>query len=496
MSSARDESYSQRLERWFGFVGLRQDPFASYRAESEEQVLSSLFVDRAYLYDVLGNPAFPQAAFLMAGRGCGKSATRSMVDYECRHGRFQGRVLIVPYNDFGPLLDLAQKDLSAITIRHHVRTILRFSLGAIVKHASPERLESLKGQNRRVLATFAREFFDPATRSEDPLAVGNKAATWDWAGLSPKEILERFCQLVSALGWDSVYILVDQVDETSTTAGSAARSVDLLQPLVEEPTLLAMSHLAFKFFLPLEVGAELQDRVPIRQDRVCWTTISWNGAQLEEMLRLRLRYHSEDAVTRFEDLCAPEARYRVTERLILECERSPRTLIRLCRAVVQAHIGRTATSELLSRSDITTGIHRLKHQLELERQSSGPVHDAHLPHTDDAPPPMEGLYLDPHDHVWIDGEQMHPPPSRLEMRLLKKLYYEAPNVVGHEELIKAVWEDEPIPWNVESESPQYQDEVNLRKLVARLRDRLEDQASGAGRFIHNRRGLGYYLRTK
>ena len=65
------DSFSHRLWRWLEGFGFTDDPFALYEADQERSYLPYFFVDRAYLHGVLGNPARPQTAFLMAGRGGG-----------------------------------------------------------------------------------------------------------------------------------------------------------------------------------------------------------------------------------------------------------------------------------------------------------------------------------------------------------------------------------------------------------------------------------------
>jgi DNA-binding winged helix-turn-helix (wHTH) protein len=107
-------------------------------------------------------------------------------------------------------------------------------------------------------------------------------------------------------------------------------------------------------------------------------------------------------------------------------------------------------------------------------------------------PPESGLYLDDKGHVWVDGEPVTPPLSELEFRLLKALSHQAPEIVPHIALIEIVW---PSSMWSDSNRKAY-DEQNLRKLIARLRDRLEPGVQGnRSRFIKNVRGRGYWLKV-
>jgi hypothetical protein len=497
VNSAYIDSYSRRLKRWLDAVGLIEDPFALYEAEREGIRLSSFFVDRPYLYEVLGDPAAPQAAFLMAERGCGKTATRAMVAYECQHGKFKGRVLIVNYTDFGPLLAQVDHELSHLRAYHHVRAVMRCALKAIAEDIPPDNLESLSEMNRKLLMGFAQELADSVSRFQIAAVIGDTGAELDWEGLSPQEILQSFAQLVVNMGREAIYVLVDRVDEMPEMATDPQKSVALLRSLVAHQPLLEMPNVAFKFFLPITVGAALQDSVTIRRDRVLVHVVRWDRDTLTELVRLRLRYFSHDHVTHLEDLCEPEARYAVMDRLINACESSPRTLLRLCGALIQHHIENTSTSLLISRSDVTHTLYDFAHQLEQEREPSARPTNARTSVPAPIAPPEEGLYLDDHGHVWVDGVKMAEPPSPLEIRLLETLYNRAPEIVSNEELIRAVWGAGPTPWEMEAQPLRAEDETNLRKLIARLRKRLESRFPGSGpRFIQNVRGRGYWLKVK
>jgi len=98
------------------------------------------------------------------------------------------------------------------------------------------------------------------------------------------------------------------------------------------------------------------------------------------------------------------------------------------------------------------------------------------------------LYLSPHGHVWIDGEQMAEPLPELEFLLLKTLYDHPQQIISPEDLIRKIWRPS------EEANTMDVDEQNLRKLIARLRERLEPQNKGKeSRFIKNARGRGYFL---
>lgn len=497
MDSPYAKSYERRLKGWLDAVGLAEDPFALYEAEREGARLSAFFVNRPYLYEIQGDPASPQAAFLLAGRGCGKTATRAMVAYECEYGKFKGRVLVVNYTDFGPLLTQVDHDLSRLCAHHHVRAVIRAALKSVAKDVLSDDLEVLSEVDRKLLLGFANEFGDSVSQFQIATALAGTEARLDWESLSLQEILRTFSRLVLNMRREAIYVLVDRVDEMRETADDPQMSVALLEPLVAEQSLLEMPHIAFKFFLPTEVGIALQQNVPIRRDRILVRDVRWNSDALKKLVQLRLRYYSQERVMRFEDLCAPDARYAVMDRLVGACESSPRTLLRLCKELIHRHVESDGTALLISRSDITKTLYEFSHQLAQERQPSLPPLVSGVSPPATSAPSGEGLYLDDHGHIWVNGVEMANPPAQLEMRLLEALYHRAPDIVGNEELIRAVWSTSPTPWDPEAEPVRSEDETNLRKLIARLRQRLESQFPGSGsRFIQNVRGRGYWLKIK
>jgi DNA-binding response OmpR family regulator len=157
--------------------------------------------------------------------------------------------------------------------------------------------------------------------------------------------------------------------------------------------------------------------------------------------------------------------------------------------VLRVHVSRT-DEPFLEPRDISGALIEFEQQQEIERAQ--PLIAARQAEAARAgQPPARGLYLDEGDHVWVDGAQLESPLSDLEFRLLKALYQAAPAIVSQEDLITAVWREA----NAGLDDAIYEtDEQNVRKLIARIRSRLEPEAAaGAWRFVRNARGRGYWL---
>ena len=497
MVGSTTRRFDERLNRWLELWGFFGDPFALHEAEREDDYLPFFFVDRPYLYDVLGSPAYPQTAFLMAGRGAGKTATRRMVAYECARGKLRWQALPVPYYDFGLLIEAVQGDVKQLTVRHHLHGIIRALIKVLVDEVPAIYFDRLGEMERALLAGYAEAFGDPISRLKLTRVVPVQPLHLEWASLSTLEMISTLSQIVVQLEdaqgetYKSIYVLVDCVDESA--AGPQA-AVDLLLPLVRARNVLEAPHLAFKFFLPDRVGNALRQAVDLRPDRLCVRDITWDREALRDVVQQRLAYYSNGAVRSLEDLCTSAAKARTMDRLLDACEGTPRTLLRLCQSLIHHHVRRTDDT-LIDSVDVTETLIDFLHQLEAERlprvaeTPAGPPLPE--PGASDTPP-QTGLYLSSSSgHVWIDGQQLSPPLSSQEFKLLDVLYQHAPHIVSAKELVESVWPQSS--WSPDESFG----EQNLRKLVSRLRKRLAQGVAGdRERFIQNARGRGYWLKEQ
>ncbi len=472
-------TFSLRLGRWLEKFHFSDDPFALYEADQERPYLHNFFVDRPYIHEILGDPARPQTAFLLAGRGAGKTATRNMVAYECTYAKLRRRALPVHYYDFSPLLEQVNGNINNLTVRHHIQVIARAIMRAIVEDVPSTYFDVLPDTERELLVGYAEAFADPISRIKLSRILNNKPLSLDWQSLSPFETLKYLSEIVVQLGetphntYQSLYILIDRVDETP--AGPEA-TMALLKPLISEQTLLNMSHLAFKFFLPQKVGLELRQATKLPVKRLCVQTIQWNKTSLREVLEQRIAHYSGTAHTRLEELCTTGAKTVVTSRLINASDNSPRTLLRLCQSLIHYHV-QHANDALITRQDITNTLAGFTHQQNLQETKRQTITLQSLP--------SHGLHLDD-SHVWVNGKRLTSPLSRHEFRLLQKLYIDAPELIHNDALIEAVWQS----METEDDDIYSHDDTGLRKLISRLRKRLPGNGKA---YIKNVRGRGYWL---
>ncbi len=182
------------------------------------------------------------------------------------------------------------------------------------------------------------------------------------------------------------------------------------------------------------------------------------------------------------------ARSSALDRLIAKSQASPRTLLRLCAALLTHHVDRTSDL-FLDTKDINAALGTLEPRAGANTEAAL----LPLPALAEAAPAngeTTGLRLDDSGHVWLAGVPLDPPLTALEFRLLHTLYVAAPDIVLSEDLIAAVWDSS---WTAET-TLSAADEQNLRKLVARLRKRLNRAPGGKSQaLVRNAHGRGYWL---
>ena len=185
-----------------------------------------------------------------------------------------------------------------------------------------------------------------------------------------------------------------------------------------------------------------------------------DDATLRALVNQRLATCSGGHITCWEELCQAAPEEDLLAPLLAAAQGSPHRLLRLCddllrRIAAQDKSGVTAAEVAATLSDVT------------------PV------------PPRDGLYVDlASGHVWIDRQLVLPPLTGQEFALLRLLYVSAPEIVSCETLIRSLWPDDRAVVG---------DEQSLRKLVSRLRRRLEPARGGDWRFVRCKRGRGYWL---
>lgn len=150
-------------------------------------------------------------------------------------------------------------------------------------------------------------------------------------------LLVRLQRLLQSLGYDSITVLIDRVDEPTLVNGDPERLRAFLAPIFNN-RLMQHTGLALKLFLPIELKHDL-DRASseylteARLDKQhLIAPLAWSGAALYDLCESRL--HAAGSGLPLASLLAPELSRREIE-LILESQASPRAALKLMYRAVQ-----------------------------------------------------------------------------------------------------------------------------------------------------------------
>jgi DNA-binding winged helix-turn-helix (wHTH) protein len=531
----------QRLENWLKECGFEANPFASKEADFEARDQSRLveyFVRDVWFDQILGDYDQPRSAVLQAERGSGKSASRLMVDYECRYGQFAGKVLVANYLNFDKALEAWRQTSPALIHKAHTEVITEIVSLALLDYLgeNPEKIDDLGYGGQQLLATLLADYthaFEPfnlenllrktnarpdvlnaGTFTQAALDTGlpallEKAGIKEetaWLmligrgiaakGTAPKislNLLENLAHLVYLAGLSALYILVDRVDELPETAANPQTGAKLLHPLITDLRLMELPGVAFKFFLPNQVAENLFASPEMRPDRILAYKIDWTSESLLNFLQKRLLAYSQDRTASLGAFSEVGFAAEVDLLLSRMASGSPRNLLRLGELFINVHCSNPENEAVLRRTELEEAFRRFINEATREQQlaistasivttslpSVMPIrpNNNHRTEEDDVPKAGEkGLRLSTRRRlVWRDGELLPQIPVGHEYRLLEYLYQRAGEPVSKDELLKAVYGDEAVV--------EIQDD-RLAKLVQRLRDKIEpkgDFKSGNGR---------------
>ncbi len=372
---------------FFENLGFSNHPFVHTNAD-EEPYLEQYFVPPPFFEGVKGDPDHPTSVVVLAPRGSGKSAQRRQLELWAE----QNRVLAVTYDrfEFG-----AGQSLESIGLPYHLRNVITLTLVTYLSYLAdyPDTIRTLSKNEKNTLAVFVHSYLGDATglQLRDLLkelkslpqrlrdfwtenvgildsVVNFLMRTYDLPSFdtpdlrqeekklseSYKNQLGLLWDLVSRIGFRSIYILIDKPDESEKTGNSPEATYRLIQPLMQDLELLSTSGFAFKFFLWDQITPFFREHA--RPDRVPQHELAWSRTALETALSKRLSAFSKGTVNKFVDLMSEDPGYPVDTAICMIANRSPRNVVRICEKIfaVQAELG--PSSNTISDQAVERGI--------------------------------------------------------------------------------------------------------------------------------------------
>jgi len=288
------------------------------------------------------------------------------------------------------------QQLSDISLPYHSRNIIIRILVAYLSYLAeyPDLLKNLNPQLKRTLSIFAHSYLGTITGNElqtilaelkslpdkfkdfwkknvgilEPLinlllknygleSIDLPEVQQEQKKLSEtyKHQLEILHELVIGIGFKSIYILVDKVDESEKTGTDSQKTYQLIQPMLRDLDFLGLRGYGMKFFVWDKI--EPYFRAESRPDRVPQYQLQWNRTTLENMLSKRLLAFSNNNISCFQQIVSKDIDYNIDSALSVLANGTPRNLIRLCEKILAAqaeidHESKTISSRAINRATI------------------------------------------------------------------------------------------------------------------------------------------------
>jgi hypothetical protein len=329
------------LGRWLQDLGLTINPFSHPQASSDEN-LRKYFYNAPYFDQIAGRtPNVPPPAAIIGKVGTGKTAIRQMVQHFS--GQANRKILTVPYTQFTKLIELLN-ERKAITAAQHIERILLSAVDILSEAVSSSKTKLLPGTSTSACLELWKyiEHYGKGLKVHQKDAIRVELGMDNGAGLElslpddPIQIYYGFCEAVRILGFESVFVLVDQVDE-GDLASDDEKIVELIGPLMRANSVLDMPQGlgTFRFFLPERLEAPLKKSGVRLRDRITVYPLEWPPDKLKELIRLRLNAASEQIV--YESMDQLSSVPNLDARLVEAAKGNPRTLINLCSRMIDEH---------------------------------------------------------------------------------------------------------------------------------------------------------------
>lgn len=388
-------------QRLLANLGFNSDPFSKTNADEEER-LEDYFIPPPFFNAVFGNPEDPKASIVFAPRGGGKTALKRKIELSSINKNF----LCITYNQF----DTAGIKLGDIDFEYHCNNIIKLILIAILTALGNQGVESLSKDDRHFIYIFIKNYFQKLDQHKLKDSIKNvknfSDTAKDWwnkftgpigivingvlskIGLGEAEIkefqekggqignkfqqLDKLYEISEKLGYKSIYVLIDKVDETDIT-GTSDKSYKFISSILGNLQFLELKGYSFKFFL----WDLLLDhyREVARPDRIKYYRLQWTPDQLENMLSARLAAYSEGRVTSLQSLCDFESNQTIDRVITFLANESPRNTVRISKSIVDQQSEIDSEANLISEIAINKGISQISEDMSHEMYSDSIIND-------------------------------------------------------------------------------------------------------------------------
>jgi hypothetical protein len=173
--------------------------------------------------------------------------------------------------------------------------------------------------------------------------------------LSPTRLLKKFRDLTNKVGFEAIFILVDNIDGLPETDNDPQASATLLRPLIGTAALMNLPGIFFKLFLPLETKSLIEQcqYKAFRRGHINSIVVEWTHERLLRILRKRLAgaTANKHKITSLDRLCEAGLRGKIDNKLVALAD-TPRELLVLAGDLLKIHIHRSYDNVYITGEDL------------------------------------------------------------------------------------------------------------------------------------------------
>lgn len=355
-------------KEYLNSIGLIENPFQHTNADKESEIIDKYFISPDYFEDVWGDPENPVSNIVYAPRGGGKTAQRVMIE---KRAQTIDNILTITYTDH----DLSKfNKIEDVKSNYHLEYLNRLLLLSFF-----DRLDKLDDfdytnkfsyKERQFIYKLCRVYLFETPASFPSQAINSLKSIGDHATdiwnkfrapfseiikkisknkgveidlskieldkkieLSHKDNLFNIRSFLEKIGIDTIYVLVDKVDELNLTGNNPKASYLFISELIKDLELLETPGVGFKFFLWDELKQYCAKDA--RPDRVYSYQLKWTVKQIRQMLNKRLSAFSNGKIKEAAELFHDRVSLG---RVIVFSEFSPRDCIRICNRILSEQL--------------------------------------------------------------------------------------------------------------------------------------------------------------
>ncbi|WP_439129672.1 P-loop ATPase, Sll1717 family [Polaribacter sp.] len=355
-------------KEYLNLIGLTANPFQHTNADKESDIIDKYFISPDYFEDVWGDPENPVSNIVYAPRGGGKTAQRVMIE---KRAEPIDNILTITYTDH----DLSKfKNIEEVNSNYHLEYLNRLLLLSFFNRLNNlhdfQYIYQFSYKERQFIYKLCKIYLFETPASFPNQAINSLKSIEDFATdlwnkfrtpfaevikkiskakgvevdlskiefdkkiqLSHKDNLFNIRSFLERVGIDTVYVLVDKVDELSLTGNNPKASYSFISQIIRDLELLEMPGVGFKFFLWDELKQYCAKDA--RPDRVYSYQLKWTVGQIREMLNKRLSAFSDGVIKEASELFETKVSFG---RVIVFSEFSPRDCIRICNRILSEQL--------------------------------------------------------------------------------------------------------------------------------------------------------------